>query len=161
MEQGNICIYAGDGNGSTLAALGRALQTAGRGKQVVLIRFMKGRELEEGEFLRRLEPEIRLFCFEKSEDDFDALTPQQQTEEIQNIRNGLNYARKVLHTGECDMLVLDGIIGLVDNGAITGEEIASLLHEKGETVTIVMTGGSLPYAVRVLADEVVTVAMRA
>lgn len=59
------------------------------------------------------------------------------------------------------MLVLDGIIGLVDNGAITGEEIASLLHEKGETVTIVMTGGSLPYAVRVLADEVVTVAMRA
>ena len=39
MEQGNICIYAGDGNGSTLAALGRALQTAGRGKQVVLIRL--------------------------------------------------------------------------------------------------------------------------
>ena len=69
MEQGNICIYAGDGNGSTLAALGRALQTAGRGKQVVLIRFMKGRELEEGEFLRRLEPEIRLFCFEKRSEE--------------------------------------------------------------------------------------------
>ena len=31
-----------------------------------------------------------------------------------NIRNGLNYAKKVLTTEECDLLVLDEALGLVD-----------------------------------------------
>ena len=35
MEQGKICIYSGDGHGKSPAALGKALQAASQGRQVV------------------------------------------------------------------------------------------------------------------------------
>ena len=66
MKRGTIHIYSGDGHGKTPAALGRAVSVACCGKSVVIIQFLKGKGLEESEFLRRLEPEIKLFRVEKS-----------------------------------------------------------------------------------------------
>lgn len=154
MEQGKICVYSGDGHGKSPAALGKALQAASQGKQVVIIQFMKGRGLEESAFLKRLEPEIRFFCFEKSEKDFNQLSPEHQKEEIQNIKNGLNYARKVLHTGECDLLILDEVLGILDNDIITTEDLKALLQTKAPEMTIIMTGIQLKDEICALADEV-------
>ena len=67
MANGLIHIYAGDGRGKSPAALGRAVQAAMDGKRVVMIQFLKGKGHEECDILRRMEPEIKLFCFEKSE----------------------------------------------------------------------------------------------
>ena len=39
--KGRVHIYWGDGKGKTTAALGLALRAAGRGKQVVIARFLK------------------------------------------------------------------------------------------------------------------------
>lgn len=38
-----IHIYTGDGRGKSPAALGRAVQAAARGEQVVIIQFLKGK----------------------------------------------------------------------------------------------------------------------
>lgn len=64
MERGIVHIYTGDGRGKSPAALGRAVQAAAAGEQVVIIQFLKGKGLEDTEFVRRLEPEIKLFRFE-------------------------------------------------------------------------------------------------
>ena len=32
------------------------------------------------------------------------------------MKNGLNFAKKVLATGECDVLILDEALGLVEAG---------------------------------------------
>lgn len=154
MEQGRICIYSGDGHGKSPAALGKALQAASQGKQSVIIQFMKGRGEEESRFLKRLEPGIKFFCFEKSEEDFNDLSPQHQEEEIQNIRNGLNYAKKVLHTGECDLLVLDEMLGLLDNEIITMDDLKAILDAKAADTTIILTGIHLRDELCALADEV-------
>ena len=61
MAKGLIYIYAGDGRGKSPAAIGRAVQAAMEGKQVVIIQFLKGKGLKDSEFLRRMEPEIKLF----------------------------------------------------------------------------------------------------
>lgn len=61
---------------------------------MVIIQFLKGRGLEDSEFLRRMEPEIKLFRFEKSEGNFAELSIEQQADEIINIKNGLNFAKK-------------------------------------------------------------------
>ena len=159
MEQGRICIYSGDGHGKSPAALGRALLAASQGKQVVIIQFMKGKGLEESEFLKRLEPEIKLFRFEKSEDDFNHLSAERQQEEIQNIKNGLNYAKKVLRTGECDLLILDEVLGLLDNHIITCEDLKAILQIKAEETTVIMTGIRLEDEICVLADEVSRIEM--
>lgn len=153
MEKGSVTIYSGDGRGKSPAALGRAVQTAVRGGCVVLIQFLKGRGLEESDFLRRLEPEIKLFRFEKSDENFEELPEERKQDEISNIRNGINYAKKVLSTGECDLLILDEVLGLVEKGILHAEDLKSLLDCRGAT-DVILTGINLSDEVCILADEV-------
>ena len=152
MDAGLIQIYSGAGHGKSAAALGRAVQVACSGKNAIIIHFLKG-TMEE-DFLKRLEPEIRIFRFEKSEEEFSLLSPERQQEEIQNIKNGLNFAKKVLSTGECSLLVLDEVLGLIDNGIISVEDLRKITEAKADDVSIIMTGINLNDEVCQLADEV-------
>ena len=155
MKEGTIYIYSGDGHGKSPAAFGRAVSMACQGKNVVIIQFLIGRGLEDSEFLRRLEPEIKLFRFEKSDSNFVELSNEQKADEIINIRNGLNFAKKVLCTGGCDLLILDEVLRLIDNGIITVEELKKMLEMRSdEAMDIIMTGAALNDEVFVLADEV-------
>ena len=159
MKRGTIHIYSGDGHGKSPAALGRAVSMACKGKSVVIIQFLKGRGLEDSEFLRRMEPEIKLFRFEKSEGNFAELSIEQQADEIINIKNGLNFAKKVLCTGGCDLLILDEVLRLIDNGIISVEELKGILDMRSdESMDVIMTGTTLSADVCVLADEVTRLA---
>lgn len=154
MKQGLIYIYSGDGHGKSPAALGKAVLTAAQGKSVVIIQFLKEKGLADSEFLHRLEPEIKVFRFEKSDLNFFELSEEKQTEEIINIKNGINFAKKVLATGECDLLILDEVLGLIDSGIITVEDLRNLLDTRDDETDIIMTGISLNDEVCMLADEV-------
>ena len=154
MRQGAVHIYSGDGHGKSPAALGRAVITAALGKNVVIIQFLKGKGLADTEFIRRLEPEIKVFRFEKSDMIFFELSEEKKTEEVINIKNGINFAKKVLATGECDLLILDEILGLIDNHIITVEELKSLLSARDEETDVILTGISLNDDICMLADEV-------
>ena len=153
MSKGIVTIFTGEGRGKTSAAIGRAIQAADAGERVVIIQFLKGRGLKGSEFVRRLEPEIMLFCFEKSDESFKDLTEEQQQEEIRNIKNGLGYAKKVLATGECDLLILDEVLGLVENEIISSEELISLIDAREET-NMILTGINLRDEICFKADEV-------
>ncbi len=157
MNKGVIQIYSGEGHGKSPAALGRAIQKACNGENVVIIQFLKGRGLMESEFVKRLEPEIKIFRFEKSDEDFAQLSDDGKEEEIRNIKNGLNFAKKVLNTGECSLLILDEVLGLIDKDIITVEELKTLLACKPEEMDIIMTGITLNDEVCMLADEVTKV----
>ena len=157
MEKGMIYIYCGDGKGKSPIALGRALQSACRGRDVVIIRFMKEKGVLDSEFARRLEPEIKIFRFEKSEENFRQLSQERQTEEIINIRNGLNFAKKVMNTGECSLLILDDVLEVLDNGIITVEELKTLLLCKPDEMEIIMTGVTCDAETEKLADEITRV----
>ena len=154
MEQGLVYIYSGDGHGKSPAALGKAVMMAASGKSVVIIQFLKGKGLADSEFLSRLEPEIKIFRFEKSDVNFDELSEEKKIDEILNIKNGLNFAKKVLATGECDLLILDELLGLIDNEIITVEDLKNLLDARDEETDVILTGISLNDEVCMLADEV-------
>ena len=154
MKQGAICIYSGDGHGKSPAALGEAVLTAAAGGSVVIIQFLKGKGLKDTEFIHRLEPEIKIFRFEKSDVNFDELPEDKKHEEILNIKNGLNYAKKVLSTGECDLLILDEVLGLIDNRIITVGDLEEILSQKMEDTRIILTGITMNDEVGMLADDV-------
>ena len=99
-------------------------------------------------FLERLEPDIKLFRFEKSEESYDLLLPSQQKEEKQNILNGFNFAKKVIDTGECDVLVLDEVLGLLDIGLIEVSDIIKLIELRDDYTRLVLTGRNLPEELR-------------
>lgn len=153
MAKGSVDIYFGEGRGKSSAAIGRAVQAATAGKRVMIVQFLKGRGLEDSEFLKRMEPEVRLFRFEKSGENFEELPEEKKQEETGNIRNGMNFARKVLGTGECDLLVLDEVLGLVEKKIVDEGELKDLVESR-EGTDIILTGTLLPDSICVLADEV-------
>lgn len=157
MKKGMIQIYSGEGHGKSPAAFGKALQRACDGESVVIIRFLKGRGIADSEYVKRLEPEIRIFRFEKSDEDFRLLSEERKAEEISNIRNGLNFAKKVMNTEECSLLILDEVLELLDNDIISVEELKTLMLCKPETMDVIMTGVILNDEVSMLADEVTKV----
>lgn len=154
MEQGKIHIFTGDGHGKTPAAVGEAIYAACNGKSVVVVQFLKADTLMNAEYLRRFEPELKFFRFEKANEDYLDLSEQGREEEKMNILNGLNFAKKVLSTGECDLLILDEVLGLVDMGIITVEELKTILEAKDEETTVILTGIQLNDELCLIADEV-------
>ena len=151
---GRVQIFTGDGYGKTMAALGEALIAAASGKRVVVIQFLKGRGLTDSTFERQLEPEIKIFRFEKSDADFLSLPEDKQREEAQNIRNGICFARKVLTTGQCDLLVLDEVLGLVDCGIVQEQELRELIFLRGADTDVTLTGIRMCDSLLGLADHV-------
>jgi len=124
---------------------------------VFLIRFLKGKAEDSDEYLRRLEPEIKMFAFEKSEKPFSELTPEEREEETQHIRNAIGYARKVLTTGECDVLILDEILGLAKIGILDIEEYRELIGCAAEGMELILTGKDRCEALWPDVDEVTEV----
>ena len=153
MNAGIMKVYYGNGKGKTMAAIGRGILEASEGNPVIVIQFLKSKNQEEMSFLGRLEPEFKLFRFEKSSAGFEELSQEQREEEMRNIRNGLNFARKVLTTGECGLLILDEVLGVLENGIITMEELAHLKELADET-EVICTGTHASQELIDLADEV-------
>ena len=58
--------------------------------------------------------------------------------------NGFNFANKVAETGECDMLVLDEVLGMIDLGMISIQDIYRLIERCGSHTSLVMTGKYMP-----------------
>ena len=158
MEKGQIMIICGEGKGKTSAAIGRGISGASKGKSVIIIRFLKGKVKEKDEFIKRLEPEIKVFSFEKWDVDYESLSPEEQQEEALNIRNGINFARKVMSTDGCAILILDVVLVLVDRGNITEEELTALVEAKDESMELVLTGINMCDSLYSYADNVVQIA---
>lgn len=147
-----VQVYYGTGKGKTSAAVGQCIRAASSGQAVIIIQFLKGKDAEEFNFLKRLEPDIKLFRFEKEMDSYDNLLESQQKEERQNILNGFNFARKVIDTGECDVLVLDEVLGLIDLGIISIEDVINLIQLRDDYYKLVLTGRSLPPELETYVD---------
>lgn len=154
MESRVVQVFYGNGKGKTSAAVGQCIRAASLGQSVIIIQFLKGNDAEEFNFLEKLEPDIKLFRFEKEKDSFRDLLASQQKEEKQNILNGVNFARKVIDTGECEVLVLDEILGLIDLNIISVEDIIHLIEMKDDYTRLVLTGQNLPEELIPYADVI-------
>lgn len=155
MDKGIIQIYYGEGQGKTSAALGNAIRKASNGQSAYVVQFMKGQL--DTEYLTRLEPEVKVFRFERCSEGFDALDEADKQEQKQNIQNGLNFAKKALVTGQCDMLVLDEVLGLVKEGMATEDQILEVLQAKSLYTDVILTGrDSLP-RVFDMADNILNI----
>jgi cob(I)alamin adenosyltransferase len=155
MEKGVIQVYYGEGQGKTSAALGNAIRKASNGKTAYVVQFMKGQLSTE--YLNKLEPEIKIFRFERCSEGFDALSDEEKKEQKINIQNGLNFAKKVLVTGGCDMLVLDEILGLVSEEMATEEQIIEILQAKSLYTDVILTGRDKLPQVFDMADYVLNI----
>ena len=79
MSRRIVQVYYGSGKGKTSAAVGQCIRAAGLGQSVIIIQFLKGKDAEEFSFLNRLEPDIKLFRFERENESYDCLLERRET----------------------------------------------------------------------------------
>ena len=71
-----------------------------------------------------------------------------------SLKNGYNFAKKVLCTGECDMLILDEFLGVLDQKLVGDDALETLLAAREENVDLILTGKVCPAGAEEHADEV-------
>ena len=80
MQEEKILLYCGTGNGRSAAAFGQGVRYACAGKSVFVVRFLKGKASVEIDYLKRFEPEIKQFCFDKFDQCYSSLNEEEQAE---------------------------------------------------------------------------------
>ena len=143
--RGKVFVICGSGAGKTNAAIGKGIKSLAEGKTVTVIQFLKGKA-NEGfmSVLKKLEPETKAFSFEKYEGLFENLSEEEKQEDLMNLKNGISFARKVMTTAGSDVLILDELLGLVDLGVLSTEELKRLIQAKPEEMELVITGKVFP-----------------
>ena len=158
MRKGQISIYYGTGKGKTSVAVGLGLRAIGEELRVVMIQFLDYYNSKETGILQKLEPDFRIFRFEKSRNE-EALQEAEINEVLKKemsaeIRNAFNFAKKIVDTGECEMLMLDGILECVEKGYLQEAEVEDLLEKRPENMDLILTGTMLPAGIAAKAEAI-------
>ena len=150
MEKGYIHVYTGDGKGKTTAALGLALRAAGAGFKVWIGQFVKGSEYSEHTALKRFEDLITIKQFGRS--CFIEKKPDPEDSKI--ARKGLEEAKKIIVSGEYQMVILDEACIALHFNLFTVEELLDSIIKKPQHVELIITGRNAPQKLIEAADLV-------
>jgi cob(I)alamin adenosyltransferase len=150
-EQGLVQVYTGNGKGKTSAALGLALRAIGRGLKVYLIQFIKGDfDYGEGHMIDQLAG-LELKAFGRGK--FITETPPEK-EDVKLAFQALEFARKIVTSGDYDIVILDEVNVALNLKLINVKSIVDLVKHKPKHVELVLTGRSAPSEITKLADLV-------
>lgn len=149
--KGLVHIYTGNGKGKTTAALGLALRALGHGFKIYIIQFMKG-NIEYGE-LKSIEKIDGMTLVQGGREDFvnpDAPDPI----DIKLATDAFELAKKIVHGGEYDMVILDELNITTAWKLVPLTEVVQLIESKPVHVELVLTGRYAPDELLELADYV-------
>ncbi len=150
-EKGLVHIYCGDGKGKTSAALGLALRAAGRGRKVLIARFLKHEDSGELVSLRHV-PGITVLPIERTF-GFVFAMDEETKKEAASYYEGL-FGRAQALSADQDVLILDEIMAAVNTGMVPEDRVISFLKERPEGLEVVMTGRNPSEALLSMADYV-------
>ena len=142
-------IYTGNGKGKTTAALGLAMRAVGTGLKVYIHQFIKGSPCGEHKTLRKID-NIKIErcgrgCFVRK---------KPAIKDIECAVRGLARARRVINSGEYDMVILDEINTALDVGLLKPVEVLAVIREKPTSVELILTGRYCPKSLFKYADLV-------
>lgn len=154
LTKGCIQVYTGDGKGKTTAAIGQGVRAAGNELRVYMVQFLKGSETGELKSIEKLDPYFKIFRFEKKRGFFWTLSDEEKAELKKEIEEAFEFCKKVLKNKECDVLILDEIMGVLYNKLLSVEEVVEFLKSKPEGMEIILTGRNVPKEIMEIADLV-------
>lgn len=154
LEKGLVQVYTGDGKGKTTAALGQGLRSCGRGLKVCMVQFLKGGDTGELHSVEKLHPLFEIFRFEKERGFFWTLSEEEKRELKKDIDRGFEFIKKVIANKECDILIIDELLGVLSNRLLEVNEVVELLKTKPDNIEIIITGRNAPKEIIDAADLV-------
>lgn len=157
MRKGFGCLYYGEGKGKTTAAIGQGVRAVGEGLTCIMVQFLDYNHNKEYIPLQKLEPDFRVFRFEKERKNFDCKDEMVLKEVQGEIFTAYQFSKKIVETGECDILILDGITDAITSGFLTEEEVGDLLKKRQSYMDLILTGSNKYDTLVQLCDYVFTI----
>lgn len=140
---GLIHIYHGDGKGKTTAAIGSAVRAAGRGKRVLIARFLKTDDSGEVMGLAHVPGITLLPCDQNFGFSWEMSAVQRKAAALYYdnlLRMAWEMTAGLDGDPGYDMLVLDEVIGACGLGFVREDMVIEKLRSKPDGLEVVMTG---------------------
>jgi len=134
--KGYVQVYTGNGKGKTTAALGLALRAAGAGLKVYIAQFVKGMKYSELDAMEKLSDSIAIKQYGR--DCFIYKEPK--PEDIQAAREGLQEVKKIMCSGEYQIIILDEANIATYYNLFSVDNLLDFIRAKPEEVELVITG---------------------
>lgn len=150
---GCVHIYCGDGKGKTSAAIGLAVRAAGRGRKVLIVRFLKTDDSGEVAALKQI-PGITVTPCDRTFGFVFRMNAEEKAEAAQYFAQRFEAACKEAEEGGYDVVIFDEIMASCNYGMVSEDAVATFLQEKPETMEVVLTGRDPSERLIALADYV-------
>ena len=154
--RGCVHIYCGDGKGKTSSAVGLAVRASGRGKKVLIVRFLKTED--SGEVLRKI-PGITVTPCDRTFGFVFRMNEEQKREAGAYFQSRFETAVKTAVEDGVDLLVLDEILASCNYGMVREDDVAEFLRNRPAEMEVVLTGRDPSDRLIALADYVSEIKM--
>ena len=155
-RKGLVMVWTGEGKGKTTAVLGLAMRAAGQKLHVLFLQFIKGQwKTGERETLPLLAPYVEHvvmglgFTIERLRNPKIPLESHHAA-----AREAFELARRAVHSGKYELVILDEIMGSMNAGLIPLEDVLDLVRGKPPMLHLALTGRNAPPELIALADLV-------
>ena len=160
---GLVHVITGDGKGKTTSSLGLALRAIGNNLRVNMIQFLKSGFTGELYSTKKLGFTIEQFGvdalkekqkhLQEFADRTGRFTFQPDIKEKDAAMQGWEHAKKVIKSGDYDVVILDEINCVLEKGLIPLDEVLDIVKAHGK-VELVLTGRDAPKELMEAADYV-------
>ena len=160
---GLIHVITGDGKGKTTSSLGLGLRAIGNNLKVCMIQFLKSGFTGELYSAKKLGFEIEQFGvdaikerqqkLEQFKDKTGRFTFQPDNLEKDAARQGWEHSKKVILSGDYDMVIMDEINCVLAKELVPIEDVLEIIRNHGK-VELIFTGRDAPKDLIEAADYV-------
>jgi cob(I)alamin adenosyltransferase len=134
-----IHLYTGEGKGKTSAAMGLAIRAAGRGRKVVIVQFLKGRDSGELHSLSLIQ-NITVIRNMEAKGFFHTVSDEIRLKITEENNENIKKALALPY----DLIVLDEVCAAYDLEAIDRKAVDDLLRGFDPEKELVLTGRNPP-----------------
>jgi len=140
MKKSYVHVYTGEGKGKTTAAMGLAIRAAGRGLNVKVVQFLKGRTTGEMFVMDNI-ANVEFLQVSKCKKFFPDMTDEEKKHMRDEVAGVLPKIESWL--GLADLVILDEAMGAISVGLLSTAQVCDIIDLRSGS-EIVLTGRDAP-----------------
>lgn len=158
MEKGCIQIYFGQGRGKSTAAFGLLIRALGRGLSACVFQFLKSGDTGEILYLKEKHPGLPIECAGLK--GFFWNMDKAEKEKLKKETSLLfGKAKNAVLNGDYDLIILDELLGAIEDGLIPQSEVIYMLKNKKCGMEVIITGRVVPVELAEMAGLITEMRM--